>query len=75
MRETFKDDGKTYWGYVLIYVDDILYTSHKTDITMKSLEILHELKKDLSIKRKYDTYSIYLEPNIKNINFYTLETI
>jgi hypothetical protein len=43
-RKEVKPDGSQYYGYVLVYVDDILAISHDPRTTMKALSKLFRLK-------------------------------
>ena len=46
LRPAQKDDGSDYYEYVLIFVDDILITSHNPYATMGPLSKFYELKGD-----------------------------
>ena len=44
MRQAVKWDGYKYWEYVLCYVYDILFISHKPEETMKGIQANFKLK-------------------------------
>ena len=46
MRKAVKEDGQKYWEYVLMYVDDILVVSHRTQPILDHFMKAYTLKKD-----------------------------
>jgi hypothetical protein len=46
MRPTVKPDGFQYYGYILIYLDDLLIISHQTDMIVDVIKRSYHLKDD-----------------------------
>ena len=60
MQPAVKPDGTKYYEYVLIYVDDILVTSHRASTIMDNLSALYRLKENPSNGKRYGTPGCYL---------------
>ena len=59
LRSTLKPDGKEYYEYILIYVDDVMAISHDTDRIMKQIKEKLKFKGDKRVESE-----IYLGANI-----------